>query len=553
MTAGWQRYASEVSSERLMASVAKIAQWERVAGTPDELRSFLWLRDQLRSLGADTVLHNHDAFISVPTSASLHVSDQSLPCQTHSMVPSTGAEGVSAQLAYGGKPSELTIDNCKGRIVIIEGRAEREPVIKAQNLGAAGVIFVSGDHIYESCLSPVWGSPSHLNRHLLPAIPVVSITVATGGRLREIATDAVPQATLRTEVDSGWRKTPLLVAEFKAQPQTDEFVMFSGHVDSWYFGAMDNGSANATMIEVGRIAGLHRRDLRRNLRLVFFSGHSQGRYAGSSWYSDSFWEDIHANCMISVNIDSVGGMGADDLTRATIMPEAKWLAAEVIREQTGVDFVGRRYSRFADQSFWGAGVSCAFASFSKQPPAGGSPDLGWWWHTPEDTVDKIDPQNLLRDARIFAAFVMFALTRRVNPLDFRESAAEILGILHDWQKQAGSDFSLVEPIARTEMLIEALERLYARKPDELAADAAVDSFNRTVRELGRLLVPLNYTCGNAFENDPAVAQPPMPSLSSIGRLAKGDGDARKEVQVDLIRRRNYVQNSLSKALGVLCA
>lgn len=559
------RYASEVSVERLMASVKKIAQWERVAGTPDELQSFLWLREQLLRLGAEAALHSHDAYISVPVSASLRAAGEDFTCQTHSMAPSTGPAGVSGVLSWGGRPSELTHEKCQDCIVIVEGRAEREPVIKAHGLGATGVVFVSGDHIYESCLSPVWGSPSHQNWHLLPAVPVVSVTTTTGGRLKELAGGGALHATMRTEVDSGWRKIPLLVAEFKAQPATDEFVMFSGHVDSWYFGAMDNGSANATMIEVGRIAAMHRQDLRRNLRLVFFSGHSQGRYAGSSWYSDNFWEDIHANCMISVNIDSVGGMGADDLTRSTVMPEAKGLAAGIIKELAGVDFVGRRYSRFADQSFWGAGVSCAFASFSKQPaggegssgmhavPAGGSLDLGWWWHTPEDTVDKIDPNNLLRDARIFTAFVMFMLTCRVNPLDFRVSASEILEILQDWQKQAGNDFSLVEPVARAEKLIEALTHLYAHKPDEHALEAAVYAFNRVVWDVGRILVPLNFTCGNAFENDPAVAQPPMPALSSIGKLAKGGEDVRKEVQVDLVRRRNYVQHSLSRALEVLGA
>lgn len=558
-------YAFEVSVECLMASVERIAQWERVAGTPDELQSFLWLQEQMLHLGAKTTLHSHDAYISVPANASLRAGGEDFPCQTHSMAPSTGDVGVSGVLSYGGKSAQLTAENCSGRIVLVEGRAEREPIIRAHGLGAIGVICISGDFVYESCVSPVWGSPSHLNRHLLPSIPVVSVTATTGKGLKGLIAQGGTTATLCTEVDTGWRKIPLLVAEFKAPVPTEEFVMFSGHVDSWYFGAMDNGSANATMIEVGRIAAAHRQDLHRNLRLVFFSGHSQGRYAGSSWYSDNFWEDIHANCMISVNIDSVGGIGADDLTRSTIMPEAKWFATEIIKEHTGVDFVGRRYSRFADQSFWGAGISCAFASFSKQPaggsqllgnlavPAGGSLDLGWWWHTPEDTVDKIDPQNLLRDARIFTAFVMFALTRRVNPLDFRASATEILGILQDWQEQAGSDFSLAEPIARAEKLIEALRQFYAHKPDEQAAEAAVNAFNRVVWEIGRILVPLNYTCGNAFENDPAVAQPPMPALSSIGKLAKGGGDICKEVQVDLVRRRNYIQHSLSKVLGVLGA
>ena len=48
--------------------------------------------------------------------------------------------------------------------------------------------------------------------------------------------------------------------------------MLSGHVDSWHYGAMDNASADATMLEVGRIFSEHAGELRRGLRLAFWSG-----------------------------------------------------------------------------------------------------------------------------------------------------------------------------------------------------------------------------------------------------------------------------------------
>ena len=58
-----------------------------------------------------------------------------------------------------------------------------------------------------------------------------------------------PAVTLFAEVDTGWRKTPILVAELPADPAaTDEpFILFSGHHDTWYHGVMDNGTANITM------------------------------------------------------------------------------------------------------------------------------------------------------------------------------------------------------------------------------------------------------------------------------------------------------------------
>ncbi len=555
-----KKYSQDVCIDRLMERVKCNSSWARIAGSEDELASFGYIKEEMEKQGFETKLHLHDAYISVPESASLAVAGQVFPCQTHSVGISTPIEGVEGVLVYGETKDKLTRELCQDKIVILEGRAVREPIIRAHELGARGVICISGEYIYESCLSPVWGSPSYKNEHLLPTIPVVSVTVQTGEQLKALAKEENQMANLQTKVDSGWRKIPLLEATLRADVKTDKFIMFSGHVDSWYYGAMDNGTSNATMMEVGAIAATHKADLRYNLRLVFFSGHSQGRYAGSSWYADTFWEDIHLNCLGSINIDSVGAKGAMDLTRSTVMPEMKPLAKKIIKEETRIDFEGRRYSRFADQSFWGTGVSCAFASFSKQLlgdkapkadgmaiPIGGSLDLGWWWHTPADTFDKIEPANLERDAKVFTSFVMTFLTAPVLPLDFRESSADIVAILKMWQEKAAGRFSLETAMERGANVDALLQEVYA-VVNKGVSTAKQESFNQLLWDIGRILVPLNYTQGYNFQNDPAVAQPPMPSLMGIDELIKVNPGEDFAILVELKRRRNYVEYMLLQAI-----
>ena len=553
----------EVCIDNLLDHTRKISGWERITSTASELEAFKYIQKELETLGVKTKLYSHDAFVSIPLNASLSIGTEQFVCQTHSMAVSV--QDLNAPLVLGGKVADLTKTVCAGNIVIINGRAEREPIIKAANLGAVGVVCVSGEYIYESCISPIWGSPSHKNRHLLPKIPAVSINNATFEALQACLKQHGGQtiATLNTKVDSDWKKQPLLVAEIKAAENTDKFVMFSGHVDSWYHGAMDNGSTNATMMEVCRIAQANRDKLVHNLRIVFFSGHSQGRYSGSAWYFDNFWEDIHYNCIISVNADSLGAIGANDLTRSTIMPEVKPVAKRLIKELAGVDFVGRRYSRFADQSFWGTGVSCAFASFSKQIldgrqtvgnfaiPAGGSLDLGWWWHTPADTFDKIDPDNLARDAKIFANFVMHYATSKVLDLDFRESMDEIVGIIKDWQEKAADKFDLSMLLERAQYVRMALEDIYTCKPSADDCECEINKFNNLLWKIGRILVTINYTQGNDYQNDPAVAQPPMPALADINLLATANERERKEIMLELVRGRNYIMHSLKEVLDTI--
>jgi hypothetical protein len=175
--------------------------------------------------------------------------------------------------------------------------------------------------------------------------------------------------------------------------EPEKFVLFSGHVDSWHYGAMDNGSANATMLETPRVLLPYRSTFRRGLRLAFWSGHSHGRYADSTWYADPFWENLHENCVAHINVDSTDGQGAVVLSETPAMAETQPCAAAIIRALTGTEFTGTRFGRAGDQSFQGHGILSLFMSLSVQPVSGGDSaaempsgsagrgcagGLGWW-------------------------------------------------------------------------------------------------------------------------------------------------------------------------------
>jgi hypothetical protein len=104
-----------------------------------------------------------------------------------------------------------------------------------------------------------------------------------------------------------------------------------------------------------------------------------------------------------VNVGSLGALGASVLTNSGVVDELKAVAAEAVFAVTGQVHAGRRQGRAADQSFWGIGVPSLFGSLSHQPPAPVKmlTALGWWWHTPYDRLDKIDPDNLVRTPRSF--------------------------------------------------------------------------------------------------------------------------------------------------------
>src|SRR5438876_1297313 len=488
-----------VSTDRLMEDTREIARWVRLSGSPEERRAFAYIERRLREAGLRTQLLEHDALISLPQSAALRLSDpdpEEIPCITHSFAVSTPRDGIAAEaVAVREGPPAGTLS---GRVAIVDGLATPDDVAKLQSDGAVGVIFLNRDPlVHEMIVSTIWGSPTLSQLGRLPAIPVVSAAGDGAARVRAAGGRRV-RVRLTTAVQTGWRRLPLLVAEADGTGD-DTFVLLAGHVDSWHYGAMDNGGANAVMMEAGRL--LARTQLYRGLRLTFWSGHSHGRYAGSTWYVDSHWDELNARCAAHLNVDSVGGRGATKLDAGYCMPETRELGVRVVAALAGQQYRGTRVGRSGDQSFLGIGVPSLFMSLSEHLADGpeasrdfsstgiaarGGP--GWWWHTPEDTVDKPDPAALTRDARIYAAAAHILCASPVLPLDYAATAAEIVTSLRALEKRLGDRFDISACVAEAEHLRDA-----AAPVTQAARSAAGDpkdasAVNRTVMQRGRILI-----------------------------------------------------------------
>ncbi|MDR7521502.1 MAG: M28 family peptidase [Armatimonadota bacterium] len=179
------------------------------------------------------------------------------------------------------------------------------------------------DEARAAIVSAVRGSPAPDDLSRLPRLPVVTVARAEGDRLREMARAGGLRLRITAQVDTRWRKTPLLTGDLPGAVE-DTFVLVSGHLDAWHRGAMDNGTANATMLEVARLMARVRRY--RGIRFAFWSGHSHGRYSGSAWYADHFWHDLHTRCAVHINVDSTGGRGSVINRHGCAMPETRRVA-----------------------------------------------------------------------------------------------------------------------------------------------------------------------------------------------------------------------------------
>ncbi|PIH60728.1 M28 family metallopeptidase [Paenibacillus sp. LK1] len=543
----------EIDRDFLLEYNRQIAKEIRLSGSEEELRAFHYIKEQLEDFGLTTELTFDKAYISIPVSAELKVGSISFAAITHSM--SAQAEQLSTLLRFIElKDSDQTYwaNQVTGQAVVVHGLANGPTIYRLQQLGAVAVIFInSGAYTHEMIVSSVWGNPTPEDDGY-PSIPVLSVNHSDGEQIKSLIAAEEREnveITLTAEVRTDWVNIPTLIAEIKGTEEPESFVLFSGHVDSWHYGAMDNGSANAVIVETARVLSLHRNTLRRSVRFAFWSGHSHGRYAGSALYSDLHWEDLHENGVLHINIDSVGAKGASQLGAANTMAETRTLCANAIRTVTDEPFRGSPFGRSGDQSFWGAGLPSAFMGLSYQPEGW----FGWWWHTTEDTLDKIDGDYLARDCKVYAAAVHNAASSPIIPLDQRQAIRTLSERVGYYTELIGDKLDLSRLISRIQQLQNATDHFYDRIGSTSLPNASVTEANRTILSLSRWLVPINYVRGSRYDHDAAGSHSLVPALSDIELLATAEvgSEAFFRLQTSLIRQVNRIGYEIKQAVRLV--
>lgn len=539
-----------VAVEQLQAHNAAIAAFERLSGSAEEAAAFDYIAAQCAAFGLEVRRYAVEALVSLPGTAALTITApeaQRFACLTHSASRATGPEGLTAPLVYAGAglADDYARVDARGKIALVEGLAMAPKAADADAAGVLGIICINPEGLHEMNFSPVWGTPTPATAPKLPQLAAISVRHEVGDVLKALLAADPVMVRLETAVDTRWRPIPVLTAELPGVDE-DRFVLLSGHVDSWYRGAMDNASANATMLEVGRLFAAHRDELRRGLRLAFWSGHSHSRYAGSAWYADNFWPDLRTRCVCHVNAESTGGMGADDLTGSGNMAETYGFIAGAIQELAGQELRYRRMGRNSDQSFTGIGVPTVLSGLSAQPGGG----LGAWWHTRDDTLDKIDPARLVRDTQIYLAACWRLCTLPVLPFDFVATADELAERLSALAEIAGERFELAPLTAALAAFRAAAARLDTTAGDDPQRVAAL---NAALLAVAHALIPVNYTAAGPYEVDPALDQPALPGLTALATLAtlEPGSDAYHFLRTQLVRERNRVWHALTTAREAL--
>ncbi|MDH5792649.1 MAG: M28 family peptidase, partial [Candidatus Bathyarchaeota archaeon] len=379
-----------------------------------------------------------------------------------------------------------------------------------------------------------------------------------GKRLLDLLKKGPVRVRIRARSDTRWRRIPFTVAEVRGSEEPGRFMLVHGHMDSWYVGTTDNCTGNAALLELARLLQEHRGELKRSVRIAWWSGHSTGRYSASTWYADNLFHDLDRNCFLSMNIDSPGVKGASELGGGGLMGTMDFVN-RAARDATGVEEVEKQayYMRAGDQSFYGIGVP-SVAVRANIPE--GSPHRGrwiggsggaWWWHSAYDTLDKGGRGNLLRDMRMEALAVLRSVNRDILPFDLAQVAGEYEEVTTGIQTRAASGtFNLSQVLDRIREMKSSAERLNAAVATlgEIGVERA-SRLNGLLMRASRTLTSTLYTYEGRYDQDPAYGLPPLPALQRATELAgllKGS-DEEGFLRTRLMREMNKVCSRLESA------
>lgn len=237
-----------------------------------------------------------------------------------------------------------------------------------------------------------------------PKIPTAAITIE-GAELLQRMHDRGDRPVLRLKMEAKFlpdAESANVIAEIKGTEKPDEIVLVSGHFDSWDVGqgAHDDGGGCIIAWETVRLLKELNLRPRRTIRAVLYTNEENGLRGGTA-YLEAHRAEITKH-ILAIESDSGTYRPEGFGLAAAASPQARADLEEIAKLLAGI-----RATRIAPN-----GGGADIGPLMRAGVVGASLDVdGTHYfdihHTPADTLDKIDPQDL---ALCVAAMAVMAYT-----------------------------------------------------------------------------------------------------------------------------------------------
>jgi len=396
----------------------------RMAGSDADPRARAWAIAKFKALGYDKV---YTEAVTYPLwvrrsehGAIVAPFPQSLVLTALGYSAGTPKGGLTAQVVKFDSLAALKAADpasVKGRIVYIGYRMQRHkdghdygmgsavrtagPVIAASK-GAAGYLLRSAgtDANERIAHTGVTGFTDPAK-----AIPAAALSNPDADQLERVLAYGKP-VVVKLDLDCGIvgeYTGANVIGEITGKKYPDQVVAIGGHLDSWDpgTGAIDDGAGVAIAMAAGKL--IHDLPQRpdRTIRVIAFANEEMGLWGGKA-YAEKHAADV-GNFQLGTESDF--GSGPVWRMSASVKPEARDAIGQIAKvlAPIGVAYDAKLPGGGGSDLSQMHGKGMAALSLTQD-----GTDYFDWHHTSNDTLDKIDPQQLAQNIAVYAAFSYMA-------------------------------------------------------------------------------------------------------------------------------------------------
>ena len=503
----------DIDTERMLETVTQLSQYYRYSGTPAAEKAVDLLLEKLERYGIPNERLSYEAVFSQPTESVIRLPQTgetlaAMPCVYSGACKNLCGELMVDPLSEEGaiineNTQQHRFDEAKGKFILTRS-SDVTLSKRAKSSGALGILYMwpsAEDYLHHFLMgASIWGTATPDTIDSLAFLPTMEITHNSGLYLLALLKQGPVELEIDCNAVTEVRRSSIPVATIPGK--SDKYVLISGHYDSWYEGATDNATANSIMLELARQLYLHREELYRGVKIAWWSGHSDARYSGSTWFCDTFREELRQNCVAHINLDMCGAKNSDVMIPRTTLMEGMDLTCNIIEKLTGRR--PRSYipmCRAADQSFYNADIPLPITVKIEPLPENvyfSNPGGGPWWHSYYDTLDKVDPDTLTRDARFHVELVLRIANSTHLPVKMSGFLGIMVDFLADIQKDCIDAFHFAPIFEQLHALREPLIAL-----EKIIPDMEADTSDDIIHKVAGTLIRLAYSSSSDFEYDPA--------------------------------------------------
>jgi hypothetical protein len=237
------------------------------------------------------------------------------------------------------------------------------------------------------------------------SIPAAALSNPDADQLERVLAYGKP-VTVKLDLDCGIEGQYTgynVIGDLVGRKHPDQVVVIGGHLDSWDpgTGAIDDGAGVA--IALGAAKLIHDLPQRpdRTVRVIAFANEEMGLWGGRAY------ADKHAAEVGKFQLGSESDLGAAPVYQmtASVKPQARGAIEQIAKvlEPIGVAYDPKRPG--------GGGSDLSQMHHKGMAALSLDQDATYyfdWHHTANDTLDKIDPQQLAQNVAVYAVFTYMA-------------------------------------------------------------------------------------------------------------------------------------------------